>query len=109
MSWIKCDSKVKAKCVFKNKCCGDHEGVYLDGSECDKFAQKVLAEPPTNADRIRAMSDKELAHWINLNADKDFAYEHCCTAEWRKKPCNNKCVACLVAWLQQPAEEVDHE
>ena len=66
-------------------------------------------KPITNADRIRAMSDKELAHWINLNAYNDFAYEHCCDAEWRKKPCNNKCVACLVAWLQQPAEEVDHE
>ena len=61
-------------------------------------------KPQTNADRIRAMSDKELAHWINLNADDDFAYEHCCSAEWRKTPCNNKCVACLAEWLKQPAE-----
>lgn len=68
---------------------------------------EFVKPPMTNADRIRAMSDKELAHWISLNSCEDFTYEHCCTAEWRKKPCNNKCVACLVAWLQQPAEEGD--
>lgn len=78
--------------------------------QCKECSGTGLVEVPmTNADRIRAMSDKKLAHWINLYGDKDFAYEHCCDAEWRKKPCNNKCVACLVAWLQQPAEEVDHE
>ena len=100
MSWIKCDSKVKAKCVFKNKCCGDHEGVYLDGSECDKFAQKVLSEPPTNADRIRAMSDEELAKMLT-DGDGGFFCKDCRDVGDRcDMNCNERCSA----WLQQPAE-----
>ena len=56
----------------------------------------------TNADRIRAMSDEELAEFIKhikvravfCKAVKDNnAFEELCSAEW----------------LQQPAEEVDHE
>ena len=57
---------------------------------------------PTNADRIRAMSDEELAEFIKhikvraafCKAVKDNdAFEALCSAEW----------------LQKPAEEDDHE
>ena len=57
---------------------------------------------PTNADRIRAMSDEELAEFIKhikvraafCKAVKDNdAFEALCSAEW----------------LQQPAEEDKHE
>ena len=57
---------------------------------------------PTNADRIRAMTDEELAEFIKhikvraafCKAVKDNdAFEALCSAEW----------------LQQPAEEDDHE
>lgn len=50
----------------------------------------VIEAPMTNADRIRAMSDEELAKLL------------CCTG-WRmieQKEC--------LEWLQQPAEEADH-
>ena len=50
----------------------------------------VIEVPMTNADRIRAMSDEELAKLL------------CCTG-WRmieQKEC--------LEWLQQPAEEDDH-
>ena len=56
---------------------------------------------PTNADRIRAMSDEELAEFIKhikvraafCKAVKDNdAFEALCSAEW----------------LQKPAEEADH-
>ena len=50
----------------------------------------VIEVPTTNADRIRAMSDEELAKLL------------CCTG-WRmieQKEC--------LEWLQQPAEEADH-
>ena len=56
---------------------------------------------PTNADRIRAMSDEELAEFIKhikvraafCKAVKDNdAFEELCSSEW----------------LQMPAEEVDH-
>ena len=60
------------------------------------------ADPMTNADRIRAMSDEELVEFIkNIKVraalckavKNNDAFEELCSAEW----------------LQQPAEEVDHE
>ena len=51
----------------------------------------VIEAPMTNADLIRSMSDEELAKLL------------CCTG-WRmieRKEC--------IEWLQQPAEEDDHE
>ena len=62
------------------------------------------ALPQTNADRIRAMSDEELAEFI-----RDVSYE-CQDAHW-----GCKCQSCdfpwcssdsTLAWLQQPAEEM---
>lgn len=66
-----------------------------DGPCTDKFL--------TNADRIRAMSDEELAkfipNWIYTNAYK--CGEH-------YVDCNNECEECekcVADWLRQPAEE----
>lgn len=62
---------------------------------------------PTNADRIRAMSDEELATFISEIADE-------CE---RNTECNQHCYGCdieycvresCLKWLQQPAEEDDH-
>ena len=62
----------------------------------------------TNADRIRAMSDEELATFISEIADE-------CE---RNTECNQHCYGCdieycvresCLKWLQQPAEEDDHE
>ena len=77
------------------------------------------AKPQTNADRVRAMSDEELAEFIMLSPEMEFgvceycrvfrghgAYTPCgtengwCTAELR-------CDA-FKKWLQQPVEG-DHE
>ena len=61
----------------------------------------------TNADRIRAMSDEELATFISEIADE-------CE---RNTECNQHCYGCdieycvresCLKWLQQPAEEADH-
>ena len=54
----------------------------------------------TNADRIRAMSDEELAVFL---ADADVEYCHvglCKDGE--------TCRICCLKWLQMPAEEDDH-
>lgn len=56
-----------------------------EARDCNYFREM------TNADRIRAMTDEELAKLL------------CCTG-WRmieRKEC--------IEWLQQPAEEDDHE
>ena len=65
-------------------------------------------EPLTNAQKIRAMSDEELATFISEIADE-------CE---RNTECNQQCYGCdieycvresCLKWLQQPAEEAGHE
>ena len=56
----------------------------------------------TNADRIRAMTDEELAKFI-----PDWSYTNACKCG--EKPyvaCNNECEKCVSEWLQQPAEDL---
>lgn len=54
----------------------------------------------TNADRIRAMSDEELANIIECPYGNPYFDEHL--------PCKGSCHDCLLIWLQMPAEEDDH-
>ena len=48
----------------------------------------------TNADRIRAMSDEELARQFGAQCPKTV-----------KRVCDKRCHLCWLEWLQQPAEE----
>lgn len=55
------------------------------------------AKPKTNADRIRAMSDEELAKTISGDAIYPW-----CTEE---EPCKyESCTDCVLAWLKQECE-----
>ena len=71
--------------------------------ECDYKDCPWRTEPTTNAQKIRAMSDEELAKAIASKAytgacnDFDISYDGNC--------CHNceKCDA-IIKWLQQPAE-----
>ena len=72
------------------------------------FARKLIdhAKPQTHADRIRAMSDEELAKWL-LEVMK---HKVACFGEgaFKYTPCRNvehDCVKCGVEWLKQPVEE----
>ena len=60
------------------------------------------AKPLTNADRIRAMSDAELAEIISENiltgACNDFSDIP------GKNPCPHNCKECVLEWLQQEDE-----
>ena len=69
----------------------------------------VVHEKPTNADRIRSMSDEKLAkHLADIGWDCHF-----CTEHWQldNEPlmcggkCDEKCAEHCLEWLQQPAEE----
>lgn len=63
--------------------------------------------PTTNADRIRAMSDEELAEYIfDLGNGSEYCYGHCvfqdnCTTRGLD---NDTCIKGVIDWLQQPAE-----
>ena len=54
--------------------------------------------PSTNADRIRAMSDEELA--VVIMCPYDTEHPLCIQSPG--------CVDCCLRWLQQPAEEVNN-
>ena len=47
----------------------------------------------TNADRLRAMSDKEMAYQFGAQCPKG-----------RKRECDKRCSQCWLEWLQQPCE-----
>lgn len=74
--------------------------------DCPVCGQKKSI-PQTNADRIRAMSDAELAQFVD-----DIVWDcHLCTEHKRidNEPlllgkCDKKCVEHCLEWLQQPAE-----
>lgn len=63
----------------------------------------------TNADRIRAMSDEELANFLH-NVVRKFMCEYCKEYERIKNAkghanCNGECDKAYLEWLKQPAEE----
>ena len=71
--------------------------------ECDHKDCPYRTEPITNADRIRAMSDEELAKLIAENAYtgacNDFGIPH-------QGQCCHNCERCdaIIKWLKHPAE-----
>ena len=71
----------------------------------------AVPKKPTNADRIRSMSDEELAEFlthINPTNCQDCAFSH----GWRCQPDRDnysdfeKCKEGRKRWLQQPAEDI---
>ena len=83
-----------ARCVHAGK---DREFICGNGVSC-KVTKKPIA---TNADKIRAMSDEELAKYLSNPCE--------CTVDPERdgyRECGNDlCVKYLLEWLQQPAEE----
>lgn len=89
-------------------------------------AQKEREHPMTNADRIRAMSDEELAEFIQNMVDGSNSHNVACygcinygthhSDPANKGTCLYECDGCenegigldVLKWLQQPAEEDDH-
>lgn len=76
--------------------------------ECPVCGHKTNM-PQTNADRIRAMSDEELANFLH-NVVCKFMCEYCKEYERIKAAkghanCNGECDKAYLEWLKQPAEE----
>lgn len=61
-------------------------------------------ETPSNGDRIRAMSDEELAKLL-LDGCRGSKCDDQPQNEWGSV----NCFQCRLEWLQQPVEEDDHE
>ena len=86
--------------------------VYWSDGMCKKFSDdKVTSycvegpcgdQMPSNADKIRAMNDEELADLINREIG-------CCAPTGDCKKENDDCKACWLGWLQQPVKENDYD
>lgn len=68
--------------------------------------------PMTNSDRIRAMSDEELAKAINLLAEGETMIQYCrslpeCDEDLERDTVIplERCEKCALHWLQQPVKE----
>jgi hypothetical protein len=74
--------------------------------ECDLFRNDIeRTEPMTNADRIRAMSDEELAVWmtsIGLDTINEMCKRFDVEVEMPIPTVENTADVC--EWLKQPAE-----
>ena len=68
--------------------------------------------PMTNSDRVRAMSDEELAKAINLLAKGESVIQYCrhlpeCDEDLERDTVIplDRCEKCALHWLQQPVKE----
>ena len=70
----------------------------------EEFARRLIdhAKPMRNAEKIRVMSDDELAEWLTEFANEAFA------AGAIRLGCALMTEHDRLSWLQQLAEEVDH-
>lgn len=95
------------KCKYENKnhTCG-LKGSYAYRHKCFPLDLCKCYEPPSNADRIRSMSDEELALFLLSSVDCDKDCRLCCPTEYKTSgKCNGKCIAGRIDWLRQPAKE----
>ena len=76
--------------------CGCQDG------NCDMSCRmyRLVSNKPSNADRIRAMTDEELAKnfWNIRNA------ERCVISDQNRCIMFDDCIACWLDWLRQEAE-----
>ena len=86
--------------------------VRADGNYGYTFCDKYTHPPMTNADRIRAMSDEEIAEYVCRNSINTLCDIICggeCNAiSTLKRSGDWACKEIVMKWLQQPAEEDDH-
>lgn len=78
---------------------------HLFGDCVVAFQNEQKKRVQTNADRIRAMSDKELAEFLCHFRSDDAATCSGCKSEHYCRPGHNG----MIDWLQQPVEEGDEE
>ena len=72
--------------------------------ECNQTDCPYRTEPITNADRIRAMSDEELAKYLFDVEQGNFTIDCCDDRFCDTQNCCHDCTDAAIKWLKQPAE-----
>lgn len=98
---LRCSAKAFAKCPTRHICGNMQEATFMEGSECDLFNRSVADKPMTNGDRIRAMSDEELAQFMcrvfMCQINNCPGAEVCTTNDGKANG--------MLKWLRQPEKE----
>lgn len=95
----RCDPRAFARCPYNKTCVPIEEATFTEGSDCDQFNQKVLRTPITNADRIRGMSDMELANFL-YTLSRACADRNCAACPIGEGNCT-----VMLYWLKQTEKE----
>lgn len=96
---------------MRNHHIGEYPHIYigeaLDMAITALRKQDEQVKPKTNADRIRAMSDQELAAYWTDNHDNFCQNKPECGEALNRDELipDEWCVHCALAWLQKPVEE----
>lgn len=110
---LKCSKEAFAACPDRKNCGCIEEAIFAEGSECDEFNRKIGRHTLTNADRIRAMSDEELACTMYAASGMDGETIGFCKNLPKCRDILNggqlipdeDCTACMLDWLRQPVKE----
>lgn len=97
----KCDPRAFARCPYNKTCAPVGTAEFTEGSDCDAYNRKVLQTPITEADKIRGMSDMELATFL-YTLSRSCADHQC--GECPIGPDN--CIV-MLPWLKRNAKEGD--
>ena len=81
--------------------CESCQGFIDMRGEFHQLKEEPFMRPMTNADRIRAMSDEELAKFIATPCQCEVSPKR----DGFRECGNDLCLQYLLKWLQQPAEE----
>lgn len=92
---LKCDPRAFARCPYRNTCISVEMAEFTENSDCHRFNNKVLDMPPTNADRIRGMTDQEMAKFFT--DIKRECFNHSC----EECPIVEQNCANVVKWLKK--------
>ena len=83
-----------------------HSGHLIDKMQSVADEKLKQLHKPTNADKIRAMSDEELAEFILQIASCDKENVLCVPTEYKHSgKCNGHCREGRINWLKQEAKE----
>lgn len=96
---LQCNPRAFARCPYKATCAPVEKATFREDSDCDLWNQKVLRNPITNADRIRGMSDREMATFL-YTLSRSCADHACLTCPIGMENCQ-----VILRWLKRDAEE----
>jgi len=84
--------------------CGSCMVTYYDGLQRG-LPSNFKPKPMTNADRIRSMTDEELAVWLEWEYGKA---KWCDPDRIGTEDCSDiDCTGCIAYWLKQPYEDAE--